>query len=84
MSMDFEIIERPTTFKAEDPLISAILETADTGKAIRIRIPENDTVLQMQARLRYACRDQGYAFAYRHIKGERVLVCWVLPQMDEE
>lgn len=75
----FEVIARPdfhpSAHANDAALLTAIMATATSGKAVSVRGPNGtDTVQKMQGRLRERLRLRGYGLHYR--TGEGVVIFW--------
>jgi hypothetical protein len=80
---EFQSVERPFALQASDPLIAALIETNETGKAIKLTIPLSE-VHSWQNKVRASLRDLGYKLSYRYSRKDRSLTAWVSERKEDE
>ncbi len=74
-----EVVERPLSSRGKwnmDEEIRALMETAESGQAVRLDVGDQAGVHKVHMALRHATMRRGFKFSYKKV-GPRTLLAWV-------
>ena len=79
-----QIVERPAvTTKVDPELVKLLIETATTGKAVAVPMPNGITNM-WNVNVRKAMEDAGLRYRSKHDKAKKIVYCWAEARGEED